>query len=307
MTIDYRKPMLAADIKGDLTKLKYPVLVSPKIDGIRCLVIDGKAVTRSLKPQPNAALRALLSNEVFNGLDGELVVPGETFQETTSRVMGRSNEPEGVEWHVFDDMSSFRLPFKTRLASAMRRVQELRKTAAIKGFHGRGRIHLVEHFAVDSPEELMRYEADKLAQGYEGVMIRSFEGEYKFGRSTVKEGGLLKLKRFTDAEAIIVGFEERMHNTNEAQTNELGRTKRSSAQAGKVGTNTLGAFVLELPDGTRFNCGSGLNDQQRAMWWGTIAKNQLLGKTVKFKYQEHGTDVAPRSPIFLGLRDARDL
>lgn len=74
------KPMLASDCDGAIEKLKYPVLVSPKIDGIRCLNVDGQALTRSLKPQPNRTIRALASNPAFVGLDGELVIPGETFR-----------------------------------------------------------------------------------------------------------------------------------------------------------------------------------------------------------------------------------
>ena len=39
---------------------------------------------------------------------------------------------------------------------------------------------------------------------------------YKQGRSTVREGYLLKVKTFLDDEATVVRFEERMHNGNEA-------------------------------------------------------------------------------------------
>lgn len=45
-------PMLATAVEN-LDVLKYPVLVSPKLDGIRCLIIDGVAMSRSLKPIPN--------------------------------------------------------------------------------------------------------------------------------------------------------------------------------------------------------------------------------------------------------------
>ena len=160
---------------------------------------------------------------------------------------------------------------------------------------------------VHTAEELAAYEETCLAQGYEGVMIRRPLAPYKHGRSTLKEGFLLKLKRFTDAEATIIGFEEKMHNANEAKTNELGRTKRSSAKDGLVPAGVLGAFILRLPNGVEFNCGSGLNDFQRKKWWTPAYKAALMGKLVKFKYQAHGTDVAPRSPIFLGIRDESDL
>lgn len=292
------KPMLAADCDGDIVNLKYPVLCSPKIDGIRCLVVNGKAVTRSLKAQPNQTLRTMFSHEEFEGLDGELVVQGVTFQETTSRVMSRSGDPVGVEWHVFDDMCDPE-GFQDRLWKAKERVRHLAAEHVPVKF--------VEHVFVKNAEELSAYEEQCLAEGYEGVMIRDPNGRYKYGRSTVREGGLLKLKRFVDAEATIIGFEEKMHNANEAKTNELGRTKRSSSKEGLVPAGVLGAFVLRLPSGVVFNCGSGLNDAQRKHWWTAEEKAKLGGRLVKFKYQAHGTDVAPRSPIFLGIRDERDL
>jgi len=67
---------------------------------------------------------------------------------------------------------------------------------------------------INSAEELDAFEAACLRDGFEGVMLRSPSGRYKFGRSTLKENLLLKLKRFEDAEAQIIGFEELSHNAN---------------------------------------------------------------------------------------------
>jgi hypothetical protein len=74
-------------------------------------------------------------------------------------------------------------------------------------------------------------------------MLRDPNGPYKFGRSTRKEGYLLKLKRFCDSEAEVIGVVELMHNGNEAKTNALGRTERSTRKAGKTGMGVLGALA----------------------------------------------------------------
>jgi DNA ligase-1 len=82
-----KRPILAEKIEpSELENLKYPVLVSPKLDGIRCLIVDGKALSRSFKPIPNLFIQSLLSKQEFNGLDGELVLEGKTFNETQSIV-----------------------------------------------------------------------------------------------------------------------------------------------------------------------------------------------------------------------------
>ena len=89
-----KRPILAEKIEpSELENLKYPVLVSPKLDGIRCLIVDGKALSRSFKPIPNLFIQSLLSKQEFNGLDGELVLEGKTFNETQSIVMSESSEP----------------------------------------------------------------------------------------------------------------------------------------------------------------------------------------------------------------------
>ena len=53
-----------------------------------------------------------------------------------------------------------------------------------------------------------------LDDGYEGLMLRAPDGPYKFGRSTVKENTLLKVKNFLDDEAEVIGFKEQTTNTN---------------------------------------------------------------------------------------------
>ena len=66
------KPMLAVD--ADIENIKYPVLCSDKLDGIRCIILNGVAYSRSLKPIRNKYVQDLFGREEFNGLDGELVV-----------------------------------------------------------------------------------------------------------------------------------------------------------------------------------------------------------------------------------------
>jgi len=58
MTIN--RPMLAVAIK-DLDDLDYPLYVSPKLDGIRCLIHPELGpVSRKFKPIPNDHIRVSL-------------------------------------------------------------------------------------------------------------------------------------------------------------------------------------------------------------------------------------------------------
>ena len=163
----------------------------------------------------------------------------------------------------------------------------------------------VPHWQVDDEAQLLEIEANLLARGAEGVMVRSIGGIYKFGRSTVKDGILGKLKRFADAEYKVVGFQERMHNGNEATTDALGRTERSSHKENKTGRGDLGALVLETPDGQSFNCGTGFDDATRSEIWGN--RDKYIGQFAKIKSFLIGVKDLPRFPVFLGFRSSEDM
>jgi DNA ligase-1 len=151
-------------------------------------------------------------------------------------------------------------------------------------------------------------------------MIRSTAGPYKFGRSTEKEGWLLKLKRFEDSEAVVLGCYELMHNANEATKDELGHTKRSSHKANKQGRGTLGGLhVRDLKTGVEFDIGTGFDDALRAELWSLHQLNVALqvpakfsagavvGRVAKYKFFPTGSKDKPRFPVFLGFRDSIDM
>lgn len=319
------KPMLAGTPQSD-ADARFPMLASPKLDGIRAVNKDRMLLSRSLKAIPNKLVQAVLSLPELHGLDGELIVGAATdanvMQATTSIVMSIEKQV-AFEYHVFDYWDA-PAGFAQRLDGARMKVASVQKnwtalmTAArlegAPGFVKECPIRLVPHKLVSSLDELTAFEAEMLDLGYEGVMGRDPYGLYKFGRSTVREGGLLKFKRFSDAEAVIVGFEEEMKNNNVATTNELGRTKRSSAKSGKEGKGTLGAFVCrrltvdakgQLVKGELFNIGTGMDAALRQQVWDD--RENYLQKIVKFKHFEHGAVDAPRHPVFLGFRDERDM
>lgn len=279
--------MLASPI--DLTSVKYPVYCSPKFDGIRCVIRDGVALSRKLKPIPNRHVAGMLKMCCDN-VDGELVVAGKTFNEIQSAIMSEDGTPV-FEFHVFDLISE--KPYIERMVE----LAELK----LPNF-----CHRVLPTKVRTEEEMLNYEiacVDK--NGYEGIMIRSSSGPYKFGRSTAKQGYLLKLKRFQDSEATIVGFEEMMHNENEKTKDELGHAKRSHKKAGMVPAGVLGAFIVELDDGRKFNVSTGMTADDRANYWNT--RLDMIGKIVKYRFQEAGAKDLPRFPVFLGIRHPDDM
>lgn len=284
------KPMLAHTIK-DTSKITYPVMVSVKMDGIRCLIKNGVALSRTLKPIRNDYVQYVIGKPEYNGLDGELIVGSvfakDCYRVTNSGVMSKEGEPD-FTYYTFDRWDLPDLGFMDRLATL-----------------GDGyRIRRTPHSWAYCEDDLLRIEANFLEKGAEGVMVRSPDGPYKYGRSTVKEGTLGKLKRFVDSEFEVVGFEERMHNGNEATVNALGHTERSSHKENKTGRGDLGAIVCRTVEGLQFNVGTGFDDALRCEIWDNRA--QYLGRMARVKHFEIGVKDAPRFPVFQGFRDPTD-
>ena len=286
-----QKPLLAG--KFDSEKAKFPYAATPKIDGIRFLMVGGAALTRSFKPIRNEYLQKILSSNLPEGIDGELT-SGSTFQECSS-IMRIKGEPDFKVW-IFDFVNP-----KGDVKPYKERMDELRK---FENFNIPS-YEILFPTIVSNQEQIDHLMINNLNAGYEGLMLRDPNGIYKFGRSSVKENILLKVKEFMDDEAEIISFREKMINTNEGLKDNFGRTKRSSCQDGLKPSGTLGGLILRNSEGLEFSCGSGLNDALRDEIWKN--KSKYLGKLVKYKFMSKGIKDLPRHPVFMGFRDETDL
>ena len=300
MPTPIERPMKADKVK-DMKGIRFPVLATPKVDGIRCVIVKGKALSNTLKPIPNQHVREVLEEHCWDGFDGELVLPGvKTFAETSSAIMSRGGKPN-FRYDVFDWLGEWADDaYEDRISHYADHWEE----GIFPTYIG-----CLKPTPVKNLEELLEYEAAMLAAGYEGVMIRDPRGPYKFGRATWKEQYLLKIKRFEDREARIVGVEELCRNDNPLEFNELGLAQRSSHKANKVPMGTLGAFIVQdLGTGVEFKIGTGdgLTQELRQQLWNMGAVN-LYGLIIKYKTQPFGMKDKPRIPVFLGFRSSLPL
>jgi DNA ligase-1 len=287
------KPLLAATWKNEV--LQYPLYATPKIDGIRILKQNGKIISRSFKYIKNKQLSERLNGLLPEGCDGEIFIKDKTISDVTSFVNSINGITDGeIEYYVFDIVTD------NPLQGYLQRCKKLPKECVKNGIH----IIPLHPVVVTNKEELYNFEDECLSKNFEGIMLRKGDGVYKCGRSTVKEGILLKVKRFSDTEAEIIGFEELNHNENEIKINELNQNFRSSKKIGKKRGGILGAFIVRMSFNNQiveFKIGSGFTLEQRYQFWKD--KDSLLGVLVKFKYFEVGSKNCPRFPIFLCLRN----
>ena len=278
--------------KADLDKVEYPVLATPKLDGIRCATINGVAMSRKMKPIPNRFVQEELKG--LHGLDGELMVNGD-YNKVLSAIMSADGEPDFV-YHVFDNFELCEAGYEDRIDHMY--------WSDIVDHH---RVQLLVPKQINNRKELDEYMERCLKEKYEGVMIRKPGGRYKFGRSTTREAILLKVKKFLDDEAIIVDIVEKMINNNPLEEDELGHAKRSSHKENKIPAGTAGAVIAEW-QGIEFKLGfgPGITDDDKQDIWNTRAL--LIGQICKFRYQDINEDTGvPRFGKYLGLRHEDDL
>jgi|JI10StandDraft_1071094.scaffolds.fasta_scaffold90167_9 DNA ligase-1 len=278
-------------------ELPFPLLGSPKYDGIRSVVEEGVALSRTLKPLPSVQVQEDFALVEFT--DGELIEGNmrdfDVYNRTQSYVMSFLN-PGNLSYHVFD----FRHPdwigkeFYRRLEKAHEMIR------------GHPNYFPVEHREIDNIDELLDYEQDMLDEGWEGLMLRNPVGYYKSGKCTWKQQLGFKLKRFKDDEGLILEIEEGTVNENEQERDERGYAKRSTKKDGLVLAGTTGTIIVEH-QGRPMRVGPGaLTHQQREELF--KQRHEHEGKSyLKFRHTPHGVKNQLRQARAIGLRSLIDM
>lgn len=310
-----RKPMLATD--ADIDKIQFPVIVQPKIDGVRGLIQGGRLLGRSGKPFPNHKLQQMFSHERFEGIDGELAC-GEPNSKglcsmTTSVVSSHSHPlTRDVVLHAFDYVKpdTIHLPYHRRYEALKFHLESLREPS----------IALIPSYTESLEEGLWATHEKALYMNYEGLILRSPTRQHKAGRSTVNEAGLLRVKLFADSEAIVEQIIEGQHNANELGATPHGYAERSTHAENMIPNGMVGSLMCR----TLYDC-TGANGTDLLFAAGTLIKvgagkmtheqrkhyfehpEEIVGKVIKFQHFPSGVKDKPRFPTFQGFRAKEDM
>ncbi len=251
-------PLLLAESWGDDTD-PTGWWMSEKLDGVRAYWDGKQLLTRNnnLIYAPDWFTAGLPPV----ALDGELWLGRGQFNRASGLARRQDKPPEWKEMrYVVFDAPAARGGFEARLEWL---------GGAVPGW-GNQFLQLHTHDECEGLEDLVRELERVIGLGGEGLMLRKPGSKYEFARSST----LLKVKKFHDAEATVVGHEP-----------GKGRHK-----------GRLGSVLAELSNGKRFNIGTGFSDKQRE-------DPPPIGSTVTFKYHElHKDSGVPRFPVFVGVR-----
>lgn len=289
--------MLAPNDTIDIKTLKYPLLVSYKLDGIRCIFRNGEMTSRALKQFPNVQLRkrfeglAKLANLNNVLLDGELLSKSLTFNELSGLTRQLDKElPDDLYFYCFDIVhkEQFHIPFQIRIVN----LHELKAPY----------VQLVKQNLFNTVEEVNKYYEEALDWGCDGLILRDPNGKYKFGRGTIKEGLIFKMKPFQtfDADIIDVIQGTEVRKGAEKKINELGRSVTSKKKDDRVLIDKASAFVVKY-EGLDLKVTIAMTDEEKEEVWQN--RKKYIGRCIEYKGLLVGSKDLPRHPVFLRFRD----
>lgn len=273
-------PMLAHSYDKHGEKLPERVIVSPKMDGVRCYITKDGAFSRNGKKWVATKFIEEGLAPVFEKypnliLDGELYC--HRYSQDFNKIVSLAKKTKHIsdvdwdeiklklEYHVFDCMitTSPSLSYELRMSF-------IKNLDLLKFGHNLVMVESVETTKTDFHEHFQRY----MECGYEGIMLRDPESAYECKRSY----GLQKYKEFVDAEFKIVDIEEGVGNRS----------------------GMFGRMILEH-EGNTFEANSRGNQEYYTDLWKN--KNKYIGKMATIRYQNLTPDGIPRFGVCITIRD----
>lgn len=255
------KPMLCLDYNKHhnyFDDLEH-VFVQPKLDGMRCVAIDGKLFSRDGEPilgVPHIA-KAIPPGK----WDGELYVHGWTFEQNISVGKSRTPHPlhQQMHYHVFDAIND---------DPQDKRIELVKNTFSS--------LDIPHIFPVSS--YIVRYDKPSMekihntivSQGYEGIIIRAMHGTYEPNK---RSKFLQKYKKFQDDWFPLVGIDE--------------GTGSAAGQA---------IFICKLPSGATFRCVPSMERNTRRFLF--KEKERFIGThKIHVRFLNYTEDKVPRHPV----------
>jgi len=272
----YFDPMLAHKYNQYKKDIKFPVLVSPKIDGCRMIAQKNGLFTRNGKeyvscPHISKALAPVFKAHPDWVIDGEIYAHDESFEKVVSLVKKSKPTAEDfveseklIKLWIFDGEIGHCLGFENRFDSIREEVYKLADLKYLK---------FVENKVAKNHEEVQAAHDNYVREGFEGVMVRIPNSPYENKRSK----NLLKFKEFVDEEFVIKEVVEGSGNR--------------SGMAGKL-------IVIDK-NGNEFGAGiKGGEDYYKQL---LKDKNKLVGKLATIRYQNLSEDGIPRFPVAINI------
>jgi len=265
--------MLATDSVKHEKKMVGNVIVEPKLDGVRVVVIcdvdkdEVKLFSRNGKELSNFPEINKTFDDMLDQMSQSMVFDGEVMSDDFQTLMREIHRKSGAKTkdaklNLFDclPLSEFKNGGSNSVNDAILKRKEMLESFK---FHLKSNIHLVEYVKMnlsdeDGQKQFADYNKMCIDRGFEGIMVKPVNGVYECKRSTL----WLKVKPFIEVSLKVIDTEE-----------------GTGRNVGK-----LGALIVEGKDDGKFiktNVGSGLSDADRETYWKD--KDKLIGQVVEVR------------------------
>lgn len=219
-------PMLAVDYKTGEKHLQFPLYVQPKLDGVRCLSFLSKPdsgpehviiysrtkklfpAMEYLKEELYPYLNSLYDHEKNQSiyLDGELYKHGKKLQDISGESRNSAvadTTTNRNEYHIYDCF--YPLELEIDFDNRLKQLQNLYDCLTSKKI-----IKPVPYKVANNITEVKQFYKNFLSLGYEGAILRNYDGVYLTSSSKtgqfLRSKNLVKMKeKFTD-EFQVIGF-----------------------------------------------------------------------------------------------------
>lgn len=233
--------------------------ISEKLDGVRGYW-DGKQLI-SRQGNPFSAPTWFTKDFPNVALDGELWIARGKFEKISAIVRthaGRGNDWQTISFMIFDLPNS--------KATFTQRLSEIRK---LVGNSASPYLKMIKQYKLTTQKQLQNKLNKVIEAGGEGLMLHHINAYYQVKRNQ----DLMKLKRFDDAEAVVL-----------------------SQIAGKgKHTGRMGALVIQTSEGITFKIGTGFSDKERE-------SPPEVGDIITYRYTGKTSNGVPRFASFLRIR-----
>lgn len=235
--------------------------ISEKLDGVRAYWNGKNLISR----QGNIFNAPQWFSNGFPDipLDGELWIKRQSFSQVSGIV--RQQKADDEQWRRIAFMI-FDLP-----ASAENFTARIKKMRTIVNNSESPYLKMIAQQKVQNNAQLQLLLENVLSKGGEGLMLHRGDAFYQAKRSK----DLLKLKKYQDAEAVVV--------------QHLPGKGRNSGR--------MGAILVKTKEGTVFKIGSGFSDQERE-------HPPAIGTTITYQYTGKTKNGIPRFASFMRIREA---
>jgi len=273
----------------ELIQYDRGIVASYKVDGNRCMCVDGHLFSSSWKHPSNIHLYRMLAALRKLCMDRKMVIDFEVYSPKSAGhhamlsgfVNSHANSPpDDLQFYVFDaaplsewEDQCFHMPFEERIKLYQSIVDELDQDFVVSAMQVR---------LYDARQVTDLYSV-ALEKKYEGLMIRHLSiwqdgsrmrgGFWKHGRATLKQAVMFKMKNYVTIDGYILNVIQRRMLKDDwpRKYDQNGHLIRPLEKDAYTVTDMVGGFIVEIPGDppiiTEIGFGKGFDhDWRRKVW-----------------------------------------